>query len=135
MARHSSTILATTSSLLVAIGCGSPAANLEAVAGDCPDAAPVALAELPPSFLLVNAYYLQELAADALRKGKPESAELEETLRKARALGARVVRTHGFNDDPSKTDSAIQRGPLIYDETSLKALDGVLARAEVHGLK
>ena len=61
---------------------------------------------------------------------------MEETLAKAAALGATVVRTLACNDDPAKSgDSAMQTAKLTYDETSLRGLDVVLAKAQQHGVK
>lgn len=82
----------------------------------------------------LNAYYLQEVATRALRRGETTSPELEETLAKASALGARAVRTNAFNDDPAG-DAAIQIAPLTWDETALRGLDLVLARAQHHGVR
>jgi mannan endo-1,4-beta-mannosidase len=58
---------------------------------------------------------------------------MEEVFAKARALKVSVVRTWAFNDAPEKAgDTAMQIGPLQYDETALRGLDLVLARASVH---
>lgn len=84
----------------------------------------------------VNAYYLQEQATRALRNGEPESAILEETFRKVRALGLSWVRTWAFNDGEEKKGiSAIQLEPLVYDELSFRGLDWVLSRAAAHQVK
>lgn len=117
--------------LLAALGCGpATPAELEALASACPEQ------PASPFELGVNAYYLQEEATRALRAGLPESERVEETFRKARALGATVVRTWAFNDEPSKRgDSAIQPAPLEYDEISFRGLDLVLSRARAHGLR
>jgi mannan endo-1,4-beta-mannosidase len=85
--------------------------------------------------LLVNAYYLQEEATRALRAGRPQ-AVLDEVLGKARALGATLVRAHGYNADPAKRgDSAIRWGPTVSDALAWAGLDHVLARARAHGLR
>ncbi len=114
---------------LSACGAGAPAAYECAVASALP------MGEGGRRVAL-NAYYLQEEAARAVRLGRTESPELEETMAKARALGATVVRTNAFNDDPAKAgDSAIQIARLSWDETALRGLDLVLARAQAHGVK
>lgn len=83
----------------------------------------------------VNAYYLQEEATRSLRRGELEAPYVEETFRKAKAMGARLVRTWAFNDAPAKRgDTAIQLSPLEYDETALRGLDLVLSRARAHGV-
>lgn len=121
------------------LGCGPalpPASELERQAGDCVAATGVAVPGLRARATVLNAYYLQEETARALRRGGTTSPELEETLAKAGALDAAVIRTLGFNDDPAKAgDSAIQVAPLEYDETSFRALDLVLARTAQAGLK
>lgn len=84
----------------------------------------------------LNAYYLQEEATRALRRGLASSGVVEEVLGKARALGASAVRTNAFNDDAARAgDSAMQVAPLRYDEVALRGLDLVLARAAVHGVR
>jgi mannan endo-1,4-beta-mannosidase len=83
----------------------------------------------PLSFVLVNAYYLQEEAA------RGRSDVVDETLAGAGRLGARVVRTWAFNDDPAKQDSALQRARLDYHEAAFAGLDRVLAGARAHGLR
>jgi len=84
----------------------------------------------------LNAYYLQEEAARALRRGLLASPVVEEVLGRARRLGAAALRTNGFNDDPGRAgDSAIQLAPLRYDEGGLRGLDLVLTRAHAHGLR
>jgi mannan endo-1,4-beta-mannosidase len=120
--------------VLLAAACGGEP-DLEADASACEDRAPLPVVGVEGHFVALNAYYLQEEAARALRRGEP-AAEVEETLAKAAALGARVVRTNGFNDDPAKVgDSAIQVAPLVYDELALRALDLVLARARAYGVR
>ncbi len=123
------------SSLLFA-GCGRLSDDeLEAAAAACADASPRTLG-LHPYFVALNAYYLQEEAARAIRAGEPTSVELEEVLVKASALGVTVLRTWAFNDDPQKAgDSAIQVAPLEYDEVALRGLDLVLTRAFAHGIQ
>lgn len=93
-------------------------------------------ATAPAFAVALNAYYLQEEAARALRAGSNESGRIDEVFSKARQLGVTVVRTNGFNDGADKIgDSAIQIAPLIYDETALRGLDLVLARARAYGIK
>jgi mannan endo-1,4-beta-mannosidase len=88
-----------------------------------------------PGTVVLNAYYLQEEAARALRRGEPP-ARVDEVLAKARRLGVTVVRTNGFNDAPAKAgDSAMQVAPLVYDEEALRGLDVVLARAAAHDVQ
>jgi len=126
----------TLASLLAACGDGIPADALEEAASSCPDAPRLALPGFSRGLVLVNAYWLQEEAARALRRGDPMAARVEEALGEAAALGIAVVRTNGFNDDPAKAgDSAIQTAKLVYDETALRALDLVLARAHAHGVR
>jgi len=48
--------------------------------------------------VIFNAYYLQDEAASALRRGEAASAVVEEVFAKVAALGVRAVRTNGFND-------------------------------------
>ncbi len=111
------------------------ALDLEAIASDCTPAPLHALPGEPHGIVLLNAYWFQEEAARAVRRGDAEAARVEEVLREAAALGV-VIRTNGFNDDPAKTgDSAIQVGKLAYDEVALRGLDLVLARARVQGVK
>jgi mannan endo-1,4-beta-mannosidase len=109
--------------------------DLEGLASACAAAPPLLLPGEPRGLVLVNAYWLQEEAARALRRGEA-AARLEEALSETAAMGAAAVRTNGFNDDPARAgDSAIQVAPLAYDEIALRALDLVLARARAHGLR
>jgi mannan endo-1,4-beta-mannosidase len=80
-------------------------------------------------FILVNAYYLQEEAA----RGRIDL--VDETLAECRAMGAGVVRTWAFNDDPNKLDTHIQRAAGVYSEAGLHGLDCVLERARARGIK
>jgi mannan endo-1,4-beta-mannosidase len=108
---------------------------LEAQAADC-SPSPLLAIDGRPHVVALNAYYLQEQAARAVRRGESSCGELEETLRKARSLGVTVLRTLGFNDGADKRgDSAIQIDRLIYDEIALRGLDLVLARAAVYGVQ
>lgn len=117
--------------------CGEdPLEELEDRASDCPVGAPVRMAAAPSTAVLLNAYYLQEEATRGLRQGLTEPPVLEETLAKAAALGAWGLRTNGFNDAPEKRgDTTIQLSRGVYDETSFRGLDLVLARARHHGVK
>ena len=123
--------------LLLLTSCGEDGLEeLEARASGCPVQPVVRLGEAPSTAVLLNAYYLQEEATRDLRQGRAESPALEETLAKAAALGAWGLRTSGFNDAPDKRgDSTIQLAPGVYDETSLRGLDLVLARARHHGVR
>lgn len=123
--------------LLLVVACGEdPLQELEDDASDCPEAPVMRLGAAPSAAVVLNAYYLQEDAARDLRRGLTESPSVEETLAKASALGAWAVRTNGYNDAADKRgDSAIQVGPLEYDEVSLRGLDLVLTRAAAHGVK
>lgn len=124
--------------VLVVSGCGGDdkGLDLESVAGACAEAPPLLLPGEARGLVLVNAYWLQEEAARALRRGEDTAARVEEALSEAAAMGARAVRTHAFNDDPAKAgDSAMQVAPLDYDEVALRAMDLVLARARAHGLR
>ncbi len=77
--------------LLTACGAVEPA-KLEADASSCPERPGGRFA------VGVNAYYLQEEAARSLRRGERESAHVEETFRKARALDLVLARAeaHGL---------------------------------------
>ena len=108
--------------------------ELEAAASACADSSPRTLGR--PYFVAVNAYFLQEEGARAIRAGLSTSPQMEEVFEKANALGVTVIRTWAFNDAPEKAgDSAIQTGPLEYDEIALRGLDLVLARASAHGIQ
>ena len=86
--------------------------------------------------VLINAYYLQEESARALRRGEAQSAILEEVLGKAKRMGATLIRSNAYNDAPHKAgDSVIQYAAGQYDEVGLRALDLVLTRAHAHGLR
>ncbi|MCI0571659.1 MAG: cellulase family glycosylhydrolase [Myxococcaceae bacterium] len=119
-------------------GCGEPLPPpepLEALAAACPEAPGLQLADVP-GVVGLNAYYLQEEATRALRRGEAASDVLEETLAKAARMGVRVLRTGAYNDGADKVgDSALQVAPLVYDETALRGLDLVLARARAHGIR
>lgn len=124
--------------MVLVSGCGSARSpeELEALAGSCPEAPLLPLRPGDGHHVLVNAYYLQEEAARALRSGATSSAVVEETFAKASALGVTVIRTWAFNDDVAKAgDSAIQTKSLQYDEVALRGLDLVLARAQAYGIK
>jgi mannan endo-1,4-beta-mannosidase len=120
---------------MVAAACGG-APDPEGEASECPAAPARPFPGETGTAVALNAYYLQEEAARAVRRGEPSSAVVEEVLGKASALGVGVLRTNGFNDDPAKAgDSAMQVAPLAYDEVSLRGLDLVLARARAHGVR
>lgn len=109
---------------------------LQEEASDCPERPAMRLGPAPPAAVVLNAYYLQEDAARALRRGLTEVPSVEETFAKASALGAWAVRTNGYNDAADKRgDSALQVAPLQYDEVSLRGLDLVLTRAAAYGVK
>ncbi len=107
--------------------------DLEEEAAACEEGPPSALPGVDGHLVALNAYYLQEEATRALRRGEVEAAAVEETLAKAAALGVRAVRTNAFNDGAG--DAALQTAPLVYDEVALRGLDVVLARAHAHGLR
>lgn len=87
-------------------------------------------------FVALNAYYLQEEATRALRRGAATAPHVDEVFAKARRLGVAVVRTNAFNDAADRIgDSALQVAPLAYDELSLRGLDLVLARAAASGVR
>lgn len=117
--------------------CGVSEGDLAlADASDCPDASPRGMGGVPAARVVLNAYYLQEEGARALRLGQTESPALEEVLAKSSAMGVFALRTNGFNDAAEKVgDTAIQIAPLEYDEIAFRGLDLVLARAQVHGVK
>jgi len=81
----------------------------------------------------VNAYYLAEEAAREVATAGV-SATVEEVMGELAGLGATVVRTWAFNDDPSKA-TALQLGPRQPGAAGLRGLDHVIARAEAHGLR
>jgi mannan endo-1,4-beta-mannosidase len=121
--------------LLVACDSLPPPSALEAEAADC-EAGPLLSLAGQPHLVLVNAYYLQEESARAVRRGLARCDELEETLGKVRALGVTAIRTWAFNDGEDKRgDSAIQLDRLHYDEVALRGMDLVLARAQAHGVR
>lgn len=106
--------------------------QLELEASACPEEPPALLGS-HRHFVALNAFYLQEAGARAAREGLSVSSPIEEVFAKASALKVPVVRTWAFNDAPEKAgDTAMQIGPLQYDETALRGLDLVLARASVH---
>lgn len=108
--------------------------ELETAASTCADSSPLTLGR--PYFVAVNSYFLHEAGARAIRAGLTTSPEMEEVFQKANALGVTVIRTWAFNDAPEKAgDTAIQVGPLVYDEVALRGLDLVLARASAHGIQ
>ena len=84
---------------------------------------------------IVNAYYLQEEATRALRRGEPPHT-VDEVFRKARILGATIVRTNAYNGAAEKRgDSAIRWAPKLTDEVAWRGLDLVLERATHHGVR
>jgi|GEM_PF-929875 len=84
----------------------------------------------------INAYYLQEEATRAVRKGTLPPPIVDEVYRKAVALGASIIRSNGYNDGAEKIgDSAIQVGPNAYDEQSLIGMDWVLALAARYNIQ
>ncbi len=119
--------------LFAVAACDVEERDLEAEASACEEGAPLALSGVDGHLVALNAYYLQEEATRALRRGEAEAAAVEETLAKAAALGVRAVRTNAFNDGAG--DAAMQVAPLVYDEVALRGLDLVLARARAHGLR
>lgn len=82
----------------------------------------------PWSFVLVNAYYLQ----DEVGQGTP--AHAAEALDGAVHLGVPVVRTWAFNDNPRKA-SRMQVDLGVSHEPGLLALDWVVAEAGRRGLQ
>lgn len=85
--------------------------------------------------LLVNAYYLQEEATRALRRGRPPRV-IDEVFAKARRLGASLVRTHASHADPKKRgDSAMWLDATTPDPIAFTGLDLVVERAHAHGLQ
>jgi mannan endo-1,4-beta-mannosidase len=130
--------LAAALSVVILSGCGGEeeAVNVEVMASACREGPARLLPGESRGLVLVNAYWLEEEAARSLRRGEAVAARVEEALSEAAAMGAAAIRTNGFNDDPSRAgDSAIQVAPLVYDETALRAVDLVLARAHAHGVR
>ncbi len=137
-ARSSAAVAAASLAVLILSACAEDdmTIDLEATASACAEASPLLLPRETRGLVLVNAYWLQEEAARALRRGEGTAARVEEALSEIAAMGAAAVRTNGFNDDPARAgDSAMQVAPLAYDETALRALDLVLARAQAHGVR
>ncbi len=106
-------------------------------AGDaCPDGDRIPLLPDGRHAVMLNAYYLQEQAARALRDGEAQSTAVEEILSEAASLGVQLIRTNGHNDAPKKAGlTAIQTAPMQFDEVSFRGLDLVLHRAAHHDLK
>jgi mannan endo-1,4-beta-mannosidase len=109
--------------------------ELQKEASNCPDEMTTGLAARP-YFVALNAYYLQEEGARALRQGLPLSPTVEEVFAKASTMGVPVLRSWAFNDSAGKAgDTAIQVGPLQYDELAFRGLDLVLWRASAHRIQ
>lgn len=103
---------------------------------DCPVGERVPMPGRATPGVLVNAYYLQEESARAVRRGETPSIVLDEVLGEVASLGIPWVRTNAFNDDPAKIgSSAIQRAPGDLDEVSLIGLDHVLAESARQGVQ
>lgn len=103
---------------------------------DCPAGERVAMPGRRTPGVLVNAYYLEEESARAMRRGEARSEVVREVFEEVALLGIPWVRTNAYNDDPAKIDrTAIQRAPGDLDEVSLMALDHVLAEAHAHGVQ
>ncbi|MEM7132297.1 MAG: cellulase family glycosylhydrolase [Chloroflexota bacterium] len=84
----------------------------------------------PFRFVGTNAFFLQPEIAYGNRQG------VEETLDKAVALGMNMVRLWGFNEEvPEKDPAAIQLSPGEFKESSLVALDEVIAAAKARNLR
>ncbi len=89
------------------------------------------------SFVAANAYYLQEEGTRAqgdLQALAYRSTSVAETFAKLSALGVRAVRCPAFNDGTGRVGT-IQRAPLEYDETGLRGLDLVVARAREYHVR
>ncbi|MBI2897012.1 MAG: cellulase family glycosylhydrolase [Deltaproteobacteria bacterium] len=88
----------------------------------------------PFRFVGVNAYYLHEEATREVLGVAAAKGKIDEVLARAVDLGATVVRTWAFNDDP-ESGTVIQEAPLAYSEAGLVGLDRVIAAAGAHGLR
>ncbi len=84
----------------------------------------------------MNAYYLQEEATRALRKGETSAAIVDEVMQKAAMLSVTILRTNAHNDASSKVgDSAMQVAKLQFDEVALRGFDLVLHQAAQHNIR
>ncbi len=78
----------------------------------------------------VNSYFLENLVSYG------DTTHVGEILRTAKRLGITTVRTWGFFDADDSTDPAvIQFLPGRYNESGLRALDYVVARAKEHSIR
>lgn len=71
---------------------------------------------------------------DLLEVAAGDPAALDVVFEQALALGARVIRTRAYDDRP-QAPTVIQRGPGDLAEPGLGALDRLIERAGVHGVK
>ncbi len=82
------------------------------------------------NFIGFNAYYLQSEAA------KGNNHIVDEVMRAAVNIGAKVIRTWGFYESDSPENKiAIRFEPDKYNETALEALDYVLHKARENNIK
>jgi mannan endo-1,4-beta-mannosidase len=88
----------------------------------------------PFRFVGVNAYYLHEEATRELQGRAAAQGRLDEVFARAADMGATVVRTWAFNDDP-ESGTVIQPAPLVYESIGLEGLDRVIASARAHGIR
>jgi mannan endo-1,4-beta-mannosidase len=82
----------------------------------------------PFRFVGTNAYYMQTMTA----YGNP--AYTDDTLAMAKALGMTVIRPFAFSDG-DRGVAAMQTGPGVYQESGLRALDYVLHKADIAGIR
>lgn len=71
---------------------------------------------------------------DLLEVAAADPDALDLVFRQALDLGVRVIRTRAYDDRPA-APTVIQRGPGDLAETGLLALDRIIDRAGVHGIK
>jgi mannan endo-1,4-beta-mannosidase len=104
--------------------------ELESQASRCAEESALLLPGTAGMQVGLNAYYLQEEATRAFRRGEAPAEVVEEIFTKAKRLGATFIRTWAFNDAADKVgDSAIQVAKLVYDQTALAGFDLMLERA------
>ncbi|MBI4811380.1 MAG: hypothetical protein HY800_08095 [Ignavibacteriales bacterium] len=78
----------------------------------------------------VNCYYLQNLAAYG------DTFHIDEVFQEAKQIDVTVIRTWGFFDHSNSTNPAvIQYLPKQFNESGLKALDLVIAKAREYSIR
>jgi mannan endo-1,4-beta-mannosidase len=78
----------------------------------------------------VNCYYLQNLAAYG------DTDRVDEVFAEAKRLGVNTIRTWGFFDSSDSANAAvIQYAPGKFNESGLRALDFVIAKAHEYSIR